>query len=62
GRLAEPPDIGQPGGLPLPSDLRALHGRGERRSPEQGRPAGRPYNRNHRFDVFLRDHHYLAQK
>jgi hypothetical protein len=25
GRLGEPPDIGQPGGLPLPSDLRALH-------------------------------------
>jgi hypothetical protein len=26
-------------------------------SPDHGRPAGRPYNRNHRFGDFLRDHH-----
>ena len=32
-----------------PQVLRALHGRGERRSPAQGRPAGRPYNRNQHY-------------
>jgi hypothetical protein len=42
-----------------PQFLRALHGRGERRSPENGRPAGRPYNRNHRFADFLRGHQIL---
>jgi hypothetical protein len=30
-----------------PQFLRALNCLGERRSPKQGRPAGRPYDRNH---------------
>jgi len=38
-----------------PQLLGALHCRGEWRSPNQGRPAGRPYNRNHRSGDVLRD-------
>jgi len=37
-----------------PQFLRALHCRGERAlARENGRPAGRPYNRNHRSGDFL---------
>jgi len=42
-----------------PQFLRALHGRGEPRSPEHGLPAGRPYKRNHPSGGFLRDHKFL---
>jgi hypothetical protein len=37
-----------------PKFLRPLHGGDERRSPEHGRPAGRPYSQNRRFADFLR--------
>ena len=38
------------------SGLRALHCRGERRSPEHGHPAGCPYSRNHHSRDFFRGH------
>jgi hypothetical protein len=50
---------GAPVSAPHFSVFARLACRGELHSPDKGRPAGRPYNRNHRSGDFLRDHQLI---